>query len=148
MGSGSLIRDGTQTPALEVQSLSHWTTREVPAPFKTRVNANMKDLDFLHLFFILRDWAASFFCTLDRLIPSPWEAQEYSHYNIFSVMLTMFWALSVNSFYHCNNPKRRIYRYSHLQKRCRVKKLTQSAQLASGWAALRTQAVRLWMAWL
>ena len=52
VGSGSLIRDGTQTRALGAQTLSHWTTREGPAPFKTRVNANMNDLDFLRLFFI------------------------------------------------------------------------------------------------
>ena len=29
VGSSSLTRDGTQTPALVAQSLSHWTTREV-----------------------------------------------------------------------------------------------------------------------
>ena len=75
-------------------------------------------MDFF-LFFILRDWAASFFCTLDRLTPSPWEAREYSHCNIFSIMLPMFWALSVTPFYHFNNPERRIYRYSHLRKRHR-----------------------------
>ena len=32
-------------PALEVWNLSHWTNREVPKPFKTTVNANIKDLD-------------------------------------------------------------------------------------------------------
>ena len=30
VGSSSLTRDQTQPPALEAQSLSHWTTREVP----------------------------------------------------------------------------------------------------------------------
>ena len=30
VGSSSLTRDPTQAPALEVQSLSHWTSREVP----------------------------------------------------------------------------------------------------------------------
>ena len=30
MGSSSLNRKGTQFPVLGVQSLSHWTTREVP----------------------------------------------------------------------------------------------------------------------
>ena len=30
VGSYSAIRDGTHTPALEVQSLGHWITREVP----------------------------------------------------------------------------------------------------------------------
>ena len=32
MGSGSLTRDGTQPPALGVQSLSHWTTGEILSP--------------------------------------------------------------------------------------------------------------------
>ena len=30
----SLPRDGTHAPAVEVQSLNHWTTREAPCQFK------------------------------------------------------------------------------------------------------------------
>ena len=30
VGSSSLTRDGTRLPALGAQSLSHWTTREIP----------------------------------------------------------------------------------------------------------------------
>ena len=44
VGSSSLTRDGTRLPALGAQSLSHWTTREVP----TICSYHVQDSFFYH----------------------------------------------------------------------------------------------------
>ena len=88
-GSSSLTRVGTQAPALEAQSLSHWTTREIAS-----ICLKATDTKFL-LATVTPFWTASqsFCCSIAKSCPTRACQAPLSHYllefmSIESVMLS------------------------------------------------------------